>query len=269
MNNVLKVAAITVLATLFYNYVGQMVPQKITYPPEDVALSADMTTEEMIAAGEEIVGGKGTCFSCHTIGSHDDGLRFPDLGGIGARAGSTVEGMDDVQYLAESLYEPNAFIVEGFNPGMVAASGPPVNLSDMEILTVIAYLQSLGGTPTVTMQTKTGYERAEQPGDSGAATAAARPSNATGEELVTNYGCITCHNFTEAVQMVGPPLHDVGDRLNRAELYESIMDPDATLADGYDAGLMTATLDATQFYDKVTAGELKTMIEYLESKKAE
>jgi hypothetical protein len=32
---------------------------------------------------------------------------------------------------------------------------PPIGLTDQEILCVIAYLQSLGGTPTVTLQTST------------------------------------------------------------------------------------------------------------------
>ena len=98
MINVLKVATLTILATLFYSYVGHMVPQKITYPPEDVELSANMTIEEMVEAGQEIVGGKGTCLSCHTIGSDDEGARFPDLGGIGARAGGRKDGMSDVEY---------------------------------------------------------------------------------------------------------------------------------------------------------------------------
>ena len=175
MINLLKVATLTILATLFYSYVGHMVPQKINYPPEDVELSANMTTEEMVEAGQEIAGGKGTCLGCHTIGSHDDAARFPDLGGIGARAGSRKEGMSDIEYLAESLYEPDAFIVPGFNPGMIAANKPPVNLTDPEILTVIAYLQSLGGTPTVTMNTVTGYE-SDEPADRGAASMAAAKS---------------------------------------------------------------------------------------------
>ena len=233
MINVLKVALLTVLTTLFYAYVGHMVPQKVTYPPEDVALSADMTTEEMVKAGEEIVGGKGTCLGCHTIGSHDDGARFPDLGGVGERAGTRKEGMSDLEYLAESLYDPNAFIVPGFNPGMIAANKPPVNLSDPEILTVIAYLQSLGGTPAVTMSTVTGYE-SDEPAGGATAAVTARPSNMTGEELVTNYGCITCHSFDKPMEMLGPSLHDVGGRLSSGQLYESIMEPDATLVQGYD-----------------------------------
>jgi hypothetical protein len=43
--------------------------------------------------------------------------------------------------------------VKGFNPGMPAIHKPPIGLTDQEILAVIAYLQSLGGTPTVTLET--------------------------------------------------------------------------------------------------------------------
>ena len=65
--------------------------------------------------------------------------------------------MSDVEYLAECLYEPNVFIVPGFNPGMPQINKAPIALSDAEILAVIAYLQSLGGEPTVTMKTKLKY----------------------------------------------------------------------------------------------------------------
>jgi hypothetical protein len=55
------------------------------------------------------------------------------------------------------MYEPDAYIVPGFNPGMPVINKPPIGLTDQEILTVIAYLQSLGGTPTVTLQTTHRY----------------------------------------------------------------------------------------------------------------
>lgn len=156
MKNVLKLVAFTVLVTCFYAYIGQMVPQKEVYPPKDREIRTDMTTNEMVDAGQEIVGGKGTCLGCHTMGADKPG-RFPDLGGIGARAGSRKPGMSDVEYLAECLYEPNAYIVPGFNPGMPQINKAPIALSDGEILAVIAYLQSLGGEPTVTMKTKLKY----------------------------------------------------------------------------------------------------------------
>ncbi len=268
MKTTLRVAALTVLTTLFYAYVGHMVPQTITYPPESVELASTMTTEEMVRAGEEIVGGKGTCLGCHTIGEDTPG-RFPDLGIVGARAGSRQQGLTDVEYFAESLYDPNAYIVEGFNPGMLAANKPPITLTDPEILVVIAYLQSLGSTPTVTMETKLKYQGQTPSPATAQASAAARPSNLSADELMTMYACVTCHNLTKPDTLIGPSLYDVGKRLSTAELYESILSPDATVTEGFQAGLMTTTLGATQFYDKVSASELKTMVDYLSSRKGD
>ena len=66
-------------------------------------------------------------------------------------------GLNDVEYFAQSMYEPDVFIVPGFNPGMPVINKPPIGLTDQEILCVIAYLQTLGGTATVTLQTKHRY----------------------------------------------------------------------------------------------------------------
>ena len=49
---------------------------------------------------------------------------------------------------------------------------PPIGLTDQEILCVIAYLQSLGGTPTVTLQTKHHYNSGAARGSRRAAPAA-------------------------------------------------------------------------------------------------
>jgi mono/diheme cytochrome c family protein len=148
----LRIAGLAIATTAFYTYVGQLVPQKEVYPPAEVQISKDMSPDEMRRVGKEIMEGKGLCFTCHTVGKKG-ALRFPDLEGIGARAGSRIEGLSDVDYIAQSMYEPEKFIVPGFNPGMPVINKPPIGLTDDEILAVIAYLQSLGGTPTVTMQT--------------------------------------------------------------------------------------------------------------------
>lgn len=267
MKIVVRMSLLTVLATAFYAYVGHLVPQKITYPPESVELRTDMTTADMIKAGEEIVAGKGTCLSCHTIGSDKPG-RFPDLGNIGVRAQTRKKGMTDVEYLAESLYEPNAYIVEGFNPGMVAVTKPPISLTDDEVLAVIAYLQSLGGTPTVTMETKLAYAgQTASTTVSPVASASATPKDVSGEELMSTYACVTCHNLETPDRLIGPSLYDVGSRLSTVELYESILDPDATLAEGFEGGLMITTLNAMSFYDTVSASELKLIVEYLADRK--
>ena len=170
----IRIGALVLATTGFYAYVGQLVPQKEVQPPQETALGGEMTTADMVKIGRGIMEGKGLCLTCHTLGK-TGALRFPDLGGIGARAASRVPGLSDVEYLAQSLYEPNAFVVPGFPPAMLPANKPPIGLTDQEILCVIAALQSIGGTPTVTMKTTHRYYdgTAAPAGGTGAAAAPA------------------------------------------------------------------------------------------------
>ena len=115
----LRIGALVLATTAFYAYVGQMVPQKEVQPPQETVLENDLTTADMVKVGREIMEGKGLCLTCHTIGK-SGALRFPDLDGVAARAKSRVPGLSDVEYFAQSLYEPDAFVVPGFNPGMPA-----------------------------------------------------------------------------------------------------------------------------------------------------
>jgi len=167
---IVRIGALVVATTGFYTYVGQMVPQKEVQPPAEIVLKTDLTTADMVKIGREIMDGKGLCFTCHTIGK-SGALRFPDLAGVAVRAKTREPGMTDIDYFAQAMYEPNAFIVPGFNPGMPTINKPPIGLSDQEILCVMAYLQSLGGTPTVTLQTKHRY-------NSGGATPGGAPAPA-------------------------------------------------------------------------------------------
>ena len=157
-----RIGGLVLATTAFYGYVGQMVPQKEVLPPQETAIRADLTTPDMVKIGSEIMAGKGLCSTCHTIGKAG-ALRFPDLAGVAVRAKTRIPGMSDIDYMAQSMYEPNAFIVEGFNPGMPVINKPPIGLSDQEILCVIAYLQTLGGTATVTLQTSHRYYSAGAP----------------------------------------------------------------------------------------------------------
>ena len=143
----LKIGALVIGATLLYTYIGQLVPQKEVAAPEATKFAAEMTPEELAAAGVGLIEGKGQCMSCHT------GVRAPEFDGIAERAGSRQPEFDALTYIARSMYYPNEFIVPGFNPGMTPINKPPIDLNDQEILAVIAYLQSLGGTSTVTLET--------------------------------------------------------------------------------------------------------------------
>src|SRR5688572_1372244 len=166
-----RVGALVIATTAFYTYVGQMVPQKEVLAPQETKLGGELSTADMVKVGREIMEGKGICLTCHTVGK-TGALRFPDLGGIGAQAKNRVPGMSDVEYLTQSLYEPFAFVVPGFPPAMPPVNMPPIGLNDQEILCVIAALQALGGTPTVTLQTNHQY-------NSGAAAPGAKPAPST------------------------------------------------------------------------------------------
>jgi hypothetical protein len=172
----IRVGALVFAATGFYTYVGQMVPQKEVLPPTETVIRADLTTDDMVKVGQEIMNGKGLCFTCHTLGKTEGPFRFPDLSGVDARAKMRKPGYSDVDYFAETIYEPGAFIVPGFNPGMPVINKPPIGLTDQEILCVIAYLQTLGGTPTVTLQTSNKYYT--PPGAPGAPAAPGAPGAA-------------------------------------------------------------------------------------------
>src|SRR6476469_2427337 len=151
-----RIGALILATTGFYTYVGQLVPQKEVQPPKATLLGGDLSPADMAKVGREIMDTKGLCLTCHTIGK-TGALRFPDLAGVGARAKTREPGLSDIDYCAQAMYEPHAFIVPGFNPGMPTINKPPIGLTDQEILCVMAYLQTLGGTPTVTLQTKHRY----------------------------------------------------------------------------------------------------------------
>jgi hypothetical protein len=177
---IIRIGALVLATTGFYTYVGQMVPQKEVQPPQETALGGNLTTADMAKVGREIMEGKGLCLTCHTIGK-TGALRFPDLAGVDVRAKSRVPGLSDVEYFAQSMYEPTAFVVAGFPPAMPPVNQPPIGLTDQEILCVIAYLQTLGGTPTVTLQTKHRYNSgAAAPGGAPAPAAAPAPGAAPG-----------------------------------------------------------------------------------------
>lgn len=266
MKTAIKIFIFTVIVTAFYDYVGQMVPQKVTYPPEEIEIGSNLTTAEMVVLGKKIVGSKGTCLTCHTIGAPSPG-RYPDLGNIGLNASKRIEGKSDVDYLAQSIYQPNAYIVEGFLPGMPTINKPPISLSDKEILMVIAYLQSLGGTPSVTMDTKLVYAGQNTSEENTSDNSNLSPLEKAGMELFNNNLCYTCHNIDKPDKLVGPSLYDIGSRQTVEQIKSSIMTPDAIITEGYPSGLMSSNLKATGFYDRVSVEEIQTLVDFLASKK--
>jgi mono/diheme cytochrome c family protein len=250
MKIILQLIVLTVGLTGFYMMVGQAVPQKEVHPPEVVEIAADVSTADLVEIGKGIFNGKGLCTTCHTLGK-SGALRFPDLDGVAVRAATRKPGYTAIDYLAESLYEPDAFIVPGFSPGMAKISKPPIGLNDQEILAVIAYLQTLGGTATVTMDTKTVYTGgALGGGDGGGAPAAEAGAEtavaAAGSSPLETYGCTSCHYSDRPGKLKASSLYDVGSRLDRDQIF-----------------LALGEHESEQNLDQVTIHELQTLVQTL------
>ena len=79
-------------------------------------------------------------------------------------------------------------------------------------------------------------------------------------ELLREKGCLGCHVLDGAGPPIGPPFDGMGARLNRNQIRERILDPNATVAPGYEqfAGMMP-----TNFGDQLTAAQLEIMVQFL------
>lgn len=266
MSTQIRIALFTLAVTGFYTYVGAIVPQMEAHPPETIEIGEEMSPTELAAAGREIFFGKGTCALCHTIG--EEGQRCPDIAGIGARAAERVDGLSGVEYLAQSLYQPNVYIVDGYTPTMPPIDRPPIGLGRGEIAAVVAFLQSQGGEITVSA-TSTFESAGESPPapTTGAPDAEATASGALdGPAIAAKYGCGACHSFDQPVRLLGPSLWDIGVRQDRAAILQSILEPDAVIAEGdppYAPGLMGVTLTGTGFYEQLSLNEFGTLVDYL------
>ncbi len=271
----LKVLAFNGLVILFFWYVGNSIPQQRKDPPKESDLTADMTPEAFVAAGQDIFYGKGTCALCHTIGEKGD--RCPNLAGIGEladvrvqEAGYRGDASNGPEYVVESLHNPAVYVVDGYQPTMPALGR---QLNDLEMVAVVAFLQSLGGDVTVTGETRFPKYRGE--GDSAVAAApaaetapaAVAAAGGTGPELAAQWGCIACHSLDAPVRLVGPSLWDIGVRQDANFIRESILEPDAVIAEGFPPALMKLTLDGTGFYQKLAIQDLNTLVDYLASLK--
>jgi cytochrome c2 len=273
MRTFLKIFAFNIVTIAFFLYVGNSIPQLRQDPPQELVLAADAPVGDFVAAGQDIFYGKGTCALCHEIGKK--GERCPDLAGVGEQAemrikeaGYKGKATNGAEYLVESLMDPTTYVVEGYQPSM-----PPVGrqLSDLELVAAVAFLQSQGGEVTVNGQSRFPQWRGEGGGATPAAaaatpaTAAVTPSGASGQELVQQWGCVACHKLDGPEKLLGPSLWDIGARQDASYIRESILQPDTVVVEGFPAGLMKGTLDGSGFYQKVPLQDLNAIVDYLAS----
>lgn len=253
---------------LMFTLVANLLPQVEGEAPveQEVDLGA-LTVESYAALGESIFTGKGTCTLCH-----NDRGRAPNIPALNM-VETAAERLKDERYkgkatdaesyFRESMQEPGIYVVAGFGKKgsndtespMPAIDKPPVELSELEINAVIAYLQAKDGNEvTVPLPTE-----APEPV---AAPEAGPASAATAEAAIAKYGCQACHTVLGTGGPVGPVLDGVGARLGADQIRQSILTPDAVIADGFPPGVMPQ-----DFAERMTAKELELIVQLLSGSK--
>lgn len=252
----------------FFVWFANWIPQTRWEPPRIRQIDAAMSPAELAVLGKEIVRERG-CLTCHTLergaGIKGQG-RGPNLEDVASRRANGAEGGAGtlVAYLTEALLAPGAYLVEGYANIMPASNKAPAKLSREEVAAVVAYLETLGGTPTVTVATlpTTGVAPAA------ASAAASEPAVAAAEPeaILEAFDCLGCHSLDTDEVLVGPPFEAAklraaakaaGAALD-AYVMQAIIDPRAVESEDFPAETMPDDYGA-----RLTAAQLYAITRYL------
>ncbi|VAX25658.1 hypothetical protein MNBD_NITROSPINAE04-1719 [hydrothermal vent metagenome] len=146
-----KVAATICGILLVFVWIANAVPQLTSLPPKKVAFDVSKINSkaDLVNAGNKLFFGKAQCALCHSLEATES-PRAPIMLGRGAKRTR--------EYIYESMVHPKAVVYKQyevvgpakfFPAQMPIINKPPVGLSETEMLAVVAFIQSLGGTVTV------------------------------------------------------------------------------------------------------------------------
>ena len=255
----LRILAFVILITTFYGAIGQLwLTQGEEHPPPELQIAVETDIDTLVGMGETLLKTKGGCLLCHKI-TEQGNTRGPDLRGVGGRAATRKPGLSAEAYLMESLVEPGAYVVAEFATAggasiMPAADRPPADMSPTELKALIAFLQSMSGEVTVEITAQDVQAADARKQQAPPSTVSTHP----GAALLSAKACTACHDVKGSARLVGPPLTDVREWLSAAEIRQSIVDPDAVIAEGFQAGLMLQ-----DFAKTLTPEELDQLVSYL------
>ncbi|HEY2479633.1 MAG TPA: c-type cytochrome [Solirubrobacterales bacterium] len=199
-----------------------------------VAISGCGTTSPDIARGRVLF--TKDCGVCHTL----------------AQAGTTATigpNLDDAFAAAREAGGFDSATVEGIVKAQVdtprpgngnpMATMPPHIVEGQDLDDVAAYIGKYAGVP--------GAKPPEVEGGAGA-------------QVFANNGCGGCHTLAAANSggTVGPNLDEVLPGQPESEIEESIVDPEAKIAEGYPKGVMPQ-----EFGEKLSEEELKELVKFL------
>lgn len=267
-----KVLGFCLALTLVFTLVANLLPQVEGEAPVDEVIDLSALTPELFAAfGESLFMGKGTCTLCHKpppLG------RAPDIQGENMIALAELRLADEhyhgdaqtaVEYIAESMREPSKYVVkdwgvagsDGTVSPMPNVNAAPIEMSDIEIDAVIAYLQHKDGNEiTVELPAEAPVAEEVLIGDTSSATGLpAAAENA--EAAIKKYGCQACHTLLGASSPLGPSLEEVSERLDKQQIQQSILEPGAVIAEGF------SNIMPTDFAERMTVKELNMIVDLL------
>ncbi|PYP70998.1 MAG: hypothetical protein DMD36_04945 [Gemmatimonadetes bacterium] len=264
----LKIVGVVLGVLSLYTLIANKIPQVQSEVPQALALGANVTPEQLVAAGEKVFNGIGGCTTCHGLGTRAPNLLTDEkgTGPIGARCGRRETGKTCKQYLFESLDNPTAYVVPGYQPIMPVMTK---QLSPEQVWAVIAFLESQGGTVDVTASDiPAPSPGALTPGASPGSPGSGPPGFAAGstdpKAIIQAAGCLACHKLDGQGQMIAPDLTHVGSRRDAESIRKKILDPASSVAKGYEklAGIMPKT-----FGSMMNASQLEALVQYLAAHK--
>ena len=262
-----KIVGIVLGTLALYTLIANKIPQVQSEVPQALSLGANVTPEQLVAAGEKVFNGIGGCPTCHGLGTRAPNLLTDEkgTGPIGVRCGKREAGKDCKQYLYESLDNPTAYVVSGYQPIMPVMTK---QLSPEQVWSVIAFLESQGGTVDVTAD-----DIAKSKPAAGAPTPGASPGSTGGafaggstdpKAIIQAAGCLACHKLDGQGQVIAPDLTHVGSRRDAESIRKKILDPASSVTKGYEklAGIMPKA-----FGTLMSAAQLEALVQYLAAHK--
>lgn len=241
-----------------YNMRGQMIVEEqgafdqwLSGQPtfaQTLVSTAKPGQDSVLEKGRQLVEQYG-CSACH---SQDGSTRLgPTWKGLYGRTEQFADGSSalvDEAYLKESILKPQARLVQGYPPVMVAYT-----LNDDELTAVVTLIKSLGGAqqePSASEKLDRGDDLATQ-----------------GQRLSESLGCLACHSV-DGSKGVGPSWQGLYDstvtladgssiKVDEDYLKDSILNPGARIVKGY-AAVMPAFTPTDQ--------ELNALIALIKSK---
>ena len=272
----LKIILFSISLTLVFTLFANLLPQVEGEAPVEQQIDPGaLTADSFVALGESTFTGKGSCTLCHNnMGRAPDILQL-NMVDISAqrlqddRYQGDANSVED--YLRESMLSPGAYVVKGYGKkGTKDTESPmpevdkaPILLNNIEIDAVIAFMQAKDGHEvTVALPEALPVPGEEIKAQAAPVTAVSAPAE-NAEVALGKYICTACHSLAGSVSPLGPDLNRVGDRLNRDQISQSIIDPNAVIAEGFFAGVMPA-----DFAGKMTVSELAMIVDFLANQKA-